>query len=135
MKRFLRTAALVSFFSALLVSGASAQLKILKATSPEERAQAQTRYMERKLQLSPPQLQKITSLNLWAARKAEPILKGSGNRFTIAFGLRSIQSERNEKLEKLLSAQQLKILRDSRDEMKKSVLERLGQGMGKARGN
>ena len=125
MSRSFTSLALGILLCVLGATQAAGQLEVLKTTTPEARAEAQTRFMATRLKLSPRQLQAVDSMNRWAAGQAEPILKGSSNRFMLALGLRSIRREQREKLGEVLSPDPLKLLGDLADEMREYLLEQL----------
>ena len=124
MKMKLRTGALI--FPILLVTTlAHAQLETLRATTPEQRAAAATHFMQKNLELSEADTKRVSEINLTFAKKAEPIIKSSDNRLKIGLKLRKINSERSSELKKVLSTKQLKILEESRSEIRKAVLSTL----------
>jgi len=116
----------VLVFPFLLISTlAYAQLETLKATTPEQRATAITDIMKTKLDLSGSETERISEINLAFAKKAEPIIKSSDNRLKIGLKLRKINSERSSELKKVLSTKQLKILEESRSEIREAMLSTL----------
>jgi hypothetical protein len=116
----------VLIFPFLLISTlAYAQLETLKATTPEQRATAITDIMKTKLELSGSETERISEINLAFAKKAEPIIKSSDNRLKIGLKLRKINRERSSELKKVLSTKQLKILEESKAEIRKAMLSTL----------
>ena len=110
-------------FSILLIATlAHAQLETLRATTPEQRASAATDFMQKTLELSEADTKRVFEINLASAKKAEPLLKSSDNRFAIGLKLRTINSERAAKLKNLLSTKQWNTLEQSKSEMRKAIL-------------
>ena len=72
-------AALVSLLFAPPAVAQLAQLAELAKTTPEQRAEFQTEFMNRKLDLSSEQLESIKKINLAMATDAQPILEGDGS--------------------------------------------------------
>jgi hypothetical protein len=129
MQRFFRLS-LLSVFLSFSAATASAQLEALKRTTPEQRAAAQTDFLQKELGLEASQTEAVAAISLATAREAEPILKGSGSRFSIGRELRRISGERDQKLKTILSAEQWKHYASMKDEMKESVLTRLEKEAG-----
>ena len=109
----------------LIAATAQAQFAGLAKTTPEQRATAWTDVMEAKLDLSAAQLEKVSALNLESAQKAEPVIKGSGGRFSKIRQLRSIEAEKEKKLASLISAEQLETFESSSSELRSQVTARI----------
>ena len=67
----------------------------------------------------------MSALNLETARKAQSVIQGASNRFSLGMGLRKLNAERDAKLKKMLSPEQWKVFESSQDEMKKTVMAEL----------
>ena len=108
-----------------LVGAAQAQVDLLRKTTPEQRASAQTGFMKSKLSLDSKTTAAVSALNLETARKAQLVIEGASNRFSLGMGLRKLNAERDAKLKKMLSPEQWKVFESSQDEMKKTVMAEL----------
>ena len=108
-----------------LVGAAQAQVDLLRKTTPEQRASAQTDFMKSKLSLDPKTAAAVSALNLETARKAQSVIQGASNRFSLGMGLRKLNADRDAKLKKMLSPEQWKVFESSQDEMKKTVMAEL----------
>jgi hypothetical protein len=78
----------------------------LRGTSPEQRARIQTEFAKQKLDLTAPQLEKVTALDLEFARKADPILKGSSGLLKKHHELGALNAEKRQRLKEILSPEQ-----------------------------
>ena len=105
-----------------VASSAHAQVEMLRKTTPEQRAAAQTQFIEAKLALDAKTTASVAALNLETAQKAQSVIQNASSRFSLGKGLRKLNAERDEKLKKLISPKQWKIFENSQDEMKKAVM-------------
>ncbi len=119
-------AALVSLLFAPPAVAQLAQLAELAKTTPEQRAEFQTHFMNRKLDLSSEQLESIKKINLAMATDAQPILEGDGSMFGKAIKIRKIQATRERKLKALLSKEQFQRFEDAKGELQSAMRERFG---------
>ncbi len=111
-------------------SSAHAQVEMLRKTTPEQRAGAQTQFIEAKLGLDAKTTASVAALNLETAQKAEPVIQDASSRFSLGMGLRKLNAERDEKLKELISPEQWKLFMSSQDEMKKAVMADLEKAVG-----
>ena len=116
-------AALVSLFC---TPPAVAQLAELAKATPEQRADFQTEFMKRKLDLQPEQLEKIETINLSMAADAQPILQGNGSTFGKAIQIRRLDANRDHKLKALLDREQFERFEDAKGELRNAMAERFG---------
>lgn len=117
MKKFLLSTLIL--FSILL--GACAQTQKNNYT-PEERAQIQTEWMKKTLQLNADQMKLIDGLNLEYAKKMEKV-KSIDGRFSQLKEAKRISEEKDEKLEKIFSQDQFKTYLDKRKELREKIKE------------
>jgi hypothetical protein len=78
----------------------------LRQTTPEQRARIQTEFTKKQLDLTAPQLEKVTALDLEFARKADPILKGSSGLLKKHHELGALNAEKRQRLKEILSPEQ-----------------------------
>ena len=121
---------LVLLASPLFVDPAHAQIEFLRKTTPEQRADAQTNFMRKKLSLDEKTTALVSALNLETARKAQSSIEEASNRFSLAMDLRRINADRDVKLKALLSPAQWKVYESAQGEMKKVVLAELEKEVG-----
>lgn len=110
----------------LLSSGAGAdEAQELAGTTPEQRATAQTDYMRDKLALSPDVASRVQQVNLDAAKKMEPVLKGDlGPLKKLAQG-QQVQRDRESALQGILTPEQFQKYLDMKPEMRAAVEAKL----------
>lgn len=107
---------------------ASAQLQLppeLANSTPQERAKVQTLVMKEKLALTPEQLPKVESINLDAAQKMEPVLKGSEGPIVKMRTTRQVEQAKEAALQGVLTPQQFQQYLAGREEMKQKVEQKL----------
>jgi hypothetical protein len=117
MRKMILTGICVSLFSL----GAFAQ-NFGMQFSPEERAQMQTEWMKKNLQLNDSQLLKIEALNLEYALKMEKV-KGIDGNLSKLKAAGKTSEEKDEKLKKLLNEEQFAFYLDKRKELRKKAME------------
>ena len=105
---------------------AAAQFEVLAKTTPEQRAQFQTDFMKKNLDLNTEQLEKISEINLSMATHAEPILKGDSSRFSKAMKIRKLEAKREKSLRVVLTKEQFEHFGDSKGELRDALLEHFG---------
>ena len=93
------------------------ELDFLLATVPSQRADTQTRLLQRHLNLQGEQLEVIHQINLRYAEKAEPIIKGNQLKLLKLYSLRNIQQEKDQELQSLLSAEQFEHYREEKERL------------------
>ena len=105
---------------------ASAQLPPEVASStPQERAKLLTLVMKEKLALTPEQLPKVEAINLDAAQKMEPVLKGSEGPLVKMRTTKQVDQAKDAALQNVLTPQQFQQYLSSRDEMKQKAEQKL----------
>jgi len=116
-------------FGSILINPALAQDKMdmIKNSTPEQRAKMQTSMMKTKLQLDTVQVVKVQAINLAAAQKMDPVIKGDGGKFAKFRQMKEIESTKDKELKKVLTDAQYKQYEAAKDEMKEKMKERLQQ--------
>jgi hypothetical protein len=107
--------------AALAAAAAAGPLDALQGTTPEQRASLQTAYMKEHLPLSGELLERVTALNLKAAKGVQPILDGHDGTFGKIEALRAAEKKKEAELEKLLPAEMYARYLDSKSELKAYV--------------
>ena len=97
----------------------------LASSTPQERAKALTLVMKEKLALTPEQLPKVEAINLDAAQKMEPVLKGSEGPLIKMRTAKQVDGAKEAALQSVLSPQQFQQYLSSRDEMKQKAEQKL----------
>ncbi|MBP0132142.1 MAG: hypothetical protein ITD31_01975 [Nitrosospira sp.] len=90
-------------------------------STPNQRAESQTRFMKNKLGLSDEKVNEIRAINLQFAEKAEPILKGSSISFIKMNDMKNIQKQKDAALHHVLTEQQFQLYSNSKDELKDAL--------------
>ena len=114
-------------FSYILINPALAQDKtdMIKNSTPEQRAKMQTSMMKTKLQLDTVQVVKVQAINLAAAQKMDPVIKGDGGKFAKFRQMKDIESTKDKELKKVLTDAQYKQYEAAKEEIKEKMKERL----------
>jgi len=94
-------------------------------STPQERAKMMTLVMKEKLALTQEQLPKVEAINLDAAQKLEPILKGSERPLMEMRDAKQIQQAKQQALQGVLSPEQFQQFLAGQEEMKQKVEEKL----------
>lgn len=122
-----RCTALLVSIALLAYTGAIAQQippEIANST-PEQRAAAQTAAMEKKLSLTADQVPKVEAINLQAAQKMEPVLKGTEGPLAKLRTSKAVEQEKETALQGVLTPAQFQQFLAAREELKQAVEQRL----------
>ena len=92
----------------------------LKNSSPEQRAQWQSNAMKSKLGLDDTQYQQVSGINLEYAKKGEEIKNSGGGKFSKYRKFKSMMSDKDAKLKKVLTPDQY----TTYEEMKKEMMDK-----------
>jgi hypothetical protein len=121
-----RTLALLALALCAAPGVAAAQLPPELANStPQERAKALTLVMKEKLALTPEQLPKVEAINLDAAQKMEPVLKGSEGPLVKMRTSKQVEQAKESALQNVLTPPQFQQFLAGRDEMKQKAEQKL----------
>jgi len=126
--KFKAIAGLFLLFLAFAVSQpgrAQDKADMLKNSTPEQRAKMQTDLLQTKLGLDTNQVVKVQAINLAAAQKMDPVLKGDGGKLAKFRQMREIESTRDKDLKKVLTAEQYKQYEAAKEEIKEKMKERM----------
>lgn len=93
----------------------------LKATTPAQRAAAQTAYMKSHLTLTDAQIPKISAVNQKYAEQMEPVIKGTEGGLGKMLKARDIQKNKDAELRNILTPAQFENLESKMDEMREEV--------------
>ncbi|CAI8773651.1 hypothetical protein [Methylococcus capsulatus] len=93
----------------------------LKATTPSERAAAQTEYMKNRLGLTDAQMPKIAAINQKYAEQMEPVIKGADGGLGKMLKAQAIQENKDAELRQILTPDQFERFASSKDEMREAV--------------
>jgi hypothetical protein len=92
----------------------------LKSASPEQRAQWQSNAMKTKLGLNDAQYQQVSAINLEYAKKGEAIRNSGDGKFSKYRKFKSMMSDKDAKLKKVLTPDQF----TTYEEMKKEMMDK-----------
>jgi hypothetical protein len=122
-----RTLALLALALWVAPGSASAQQipPELANSTPQERAKALTLVMKEKLALTPEQLPKVEAINLDAAQKMEPVLKGSEGPLVKMRTSKQVEQSKEAALQSVLTPQQFQQFLAGREEMKQKAEQKL----------
>ncbi|MBW4889818.1 hypothetical protein KXQ82_08830 [Mucilaginibacter sp. HMF5004] len=99
--------------------------EMLKNSTPEQRAKMQTQMMKTKLNLDSLTGLKVYDINLVAAKKMDPLLKGNSGKLAMFREMKSIDSEKDKSLKVVLTAEQYKQYEAAKEEMKEKMKEKM----------
>jgi len=122
-----RTVPAFALASLLCTARASAQMDKLKSTTPEERASAQTAYLQSNLALAADQTPRVSALNRKYAQQMDPILKGSDGPLVKMRPMRGIQQAKEAELQTILTPGQFQKYLALKDEMREKIEQKLEQ--------
>ncbi len=98
------------------VAGRQANLRQFLERSPETRANLVTGFMERKLELSPAQTEKVYAINLKYAKLNQPYLE-KGDDLTLTAELIDLNQKRREEILPLLNSEQKETATQARQKL------------------
>ena len=101
--------------------GIAEDMSFLLTTSPNQRAESQTRFMKNKLGLSDETTSKVQAINLEYVGKVEPILKGSSMGIIKKHDIEQIQEQKDMALQSILTPQQFDSYNNSKDELTEAL--------------
>jgi len=97
--------------------------KMVKESTPEQRAMLQTAMMKNKIKLDSAQVVQVQAINLKYAEKLDPVLKGDERKLKQMRDMMAIQRDKDAELKKALTADQFKQYEAMKDEMKEKLKE------------
>ncbi|QXP84992.1 hypothetical protein [Methylococcus sp. Mc7] len=123
MNHVIKTALRLGLFLAIALSTAarSDDFDQLKATTPVQRAAAQTEYMKSHLALTDAQIPKIAALNQKYAEQMEPVIRGTDGGLGKMLKAKAIQENKDAELRQILTPAQFDSFESSKDEMREAV--------------
>jgi hypothetical protein len=98
--------------------------KIMKNTTPAERADFQTNFMVEKLKLSDQQVEPIRAVNLKYAEKAEEIYNSQKRKFRKFKEMRKMRENKDKELKTILTDEQYKMYEKSKKEMREKIKDK-----------
>jgi hypothetical protein len=127
LRRILRTIVLLALALWIAPGVAPAQQipPEVASSTPQERAKVLTLVMKEKLALTPEQLPKVEAINLDAAQKMEPVLKGSEGPLVKMRTSKQVEQGKEAALQNVLTPQQFQQFLAGRDEMKQKAEQKL----------
>jgi hypothetical protein len=114
----------------VLAAGAAGAQQVppqVASSTPDERAKLQTMIMKEKLGLTPDQLPKVEGINLQAATKMDPILKGADTEGPLMKmrTVKEIETEKNAAMQGVLTPPQYQAYLAGQEEMKQKLEQKL----------
>jgi len=101
--------------------------EMVKNSTPEQRANFQTKMMTTKLSLDTVTSQKVYAINLKANQKLDPLIKaeGGGGKFAKLRQMKGIEDDKDKELKSILTADQYKQYEAAKEEMKEKMKEKM----------
>jgi len=112
---FLIIAAGILFITS--INAQSVNRDSLKNATPEQRAQIQSNMMKNKLALTDDQYKQVSDINLKYARKMDNLKLNGGGKFSKARKAKSILSDKDDELQKVLTKEQFEKYETFKKEM------------------
>ena len=115
----------------LLAQTAPAQSKLDKLmteTTPEERAEMQTKNLQEKLSLSEDQYQQVHEINLKYANKMQNIYSADQGKLQRLKSMKALSEDKDREMKQVLSSQQYEAYREEKEKMKEGAKERRKSG-------
>ncbi|MBX2871937.1 MAG: hypothetical protein KTR30_07555 [Saprospiraceae bacterium] len=102
-----------------------ANMALLESTTPEERAQVQTKLIQEQLELDDTQSASLNEINLKYAKKMEAVIKGDKSKWTKFRTAKRYDREKDEELQEFFSKDQFKAYLKYKDQLKADSKEKL----------
>ncbi|MGZ8172926.1 MULTISPECIES: hypothetical protein [Methylobacter] len=116
----------IALFLSLCIPIANAEdMAYLLNSTPTERAVSQTRFMQKKLNMSQDEVAKIREINQEYAEKIEPVLKGSSIGFFKMRDIKAILEQKDDTLRSALTPEQFDVYTNAKDELKQALQQDL----------
>jgi len=112
---FLIIAAGILFITS--INAQSVNRDSLKNATPEQRAQIQSNMMKNKLALTDDQYRQVSDINLKYARKMDNLKQNGGGKFSKTRKAKSILSDKDDELQKVLTKEQFEKYETFKKEM------------------
>jgi len=113
------------FFSLWIPIANAEDMAYLLNSTPTERAASQTRFMQKKLNISQDEVAKIRGINQEYAEKVEPVLKGSSIGFFKMRNIKAILEQKDDTLRSVLTPEQFDVYTNTKDELKQALQQDL----------
>lgn len=113
------------FFSLCIPIANAEDMAYLLNSTPTERAASQTRFMQKKLNISQDEVAKIREINQEYAEKIEPVLKGSSIGFFKMRDIKAILEQKDDTLRSVLTPEQFDVYTNAKDELKQALRQDL----------
>lgn len=106
----------------------------LKDTTPEQRAEVQTKFMTSQLGLNGEMATKISQINLEYAKKADPLIKGPEGDLKLLKEMHALLQSKDDALKGVLSEDQFEKYQSFKKQMDDEVLKMAQEQAAKAQG-
>jgi hypothetical protein len=110
----------------------SAQMDMLKDSTPLMRAKLQTGFMKKQLHLTRNQTEQVMAINLKYAKEMEPVIKANGAKLMKLRQERAIRKAKEGELMKVLSPGQYQAYQASKERMRQQMMDKMMQKRGSA---
>jgi spermidine/putrescine-binding protein len=99
---------------------------LLKSSTPEQRAKMQTQMITTRLNLDSATGIKVYEVNLNAAQKMEPVLKGDGGgKLAVFRKIKSIDADKDKAFKAIFTPEQYKAYQAAKQEMKEKMQQKM----------
>lgn len=112
-------------FMMLIRSVLAQEMSDRQNKTPEDRAQFQTTWMTKNLNLDSSQVDRVQLINLKYAQKNEPILKSGASNLSKFKKLKSLQDEKDAEIKKVFTPDQFKQYESLKEELKEDMKEKI----------
>jgi hypothetical protein len=98
--------------------------ELMTKTTPEERAELQTKNMQEKLSLSEQQFQQVHEINLKYAHRMQRVYQANEGKLQKLKSMKSVSEDKDREMKRVLDPRQYETYREQKDQMKDNVRKR-----------
>ena len=110
----------------------SADMDVLRHTTPLQRAKLQTVFMKKRLNLTQRQVPQVMNINLKYAQQMDPVIKGNGGKLAKMRQSLAIRKAKDNELMRVLTPGQYQAYLASREQMQQRMIEKVMQKRNRA---
>ena len=90
----------------------------LENSTPEQRADLQTKFMTEQLKISGPTATKVQAINLKYAQKMQPIIKGTDGQLSKMMKIKGLMADKDQELAVAMTPEQFQSYEGLKDDLK-----------------
>ena len=105
----------LSLFSSVALADMS---DALENSTPEQRAELQTRFMTEQLKISGSTATKVQAINLKYAQKMQPVIKGTDSQLSKMMKIKGLMADKDQELAAAMTPEQFQSYEGLKDDLK-----------------